>query len=335
MLRRGPGPGAPWGWATRSRRRQRCATRPAPAGKGPFEVLGRQPRVRHRRQLVGATLDVVPQRATGRRRRAVARHQPPRREPLARRLPVLGRPAPADLEQLGVGALGRRHQHVHLAPVQPRRAEERDVCVAAVLTQRRRQVPEVGHGISRPRHVPVGGEQRTTRRVGGLGDGGERRDHIDSQIVGVVTGKEAPQRRGGCRAPDLQHCGGGDPGPGVGDGPADPAGMEVVECGLDHPRAHRPERRGPAGEVPHPEPCETQVGGRLAALGGEVRHRVDRLEAVPQGAGQRGFHGTIMGRRPPGRGRIASAAVVATGGSRNRRPRASPWAWTPRCRYPT
>src|SRR5690606_12858025 len=57
----------------------------------------------------------------------------------------------------------------------------------------------------------------------------------------------------------------------------------------------------------HPGPDEAEAGGRLPALGGEVGDGVDRLQAVPERAGQRGVHRRIM----VGTGRASTAGQRA------------------------
>ena len=98
--------------------------------------------------------------------RPVGGQEPALAEAVARRLPVVLGPAPADQEQAGVEALARRQQHVDLATVEPGAGEEGDVTVAAVLAERRGRLPQGRDIVVGTAHVAVGGEERPSAGAG-------------------------------------------------------------------------------------------------------------------------------------------------------------------------
>src|SRR5689334_19874125 len=75
--------------------------------------------------------------------------------------------------------------------------------------------------------------------------------------------------------------------------------MEVEEGGVDHARSHRSHGRGAAGEVPHPEPPQTQLGVAVPALRGEVGDGVDGLECLPHHSRRCRVHAAIMPATSP------------------------------------
>ena len=125
----------------------------------------------------------------------------------------------------------------------------------------------------------------------------------------------------------AQRCGGrvdarrqhgrrvGEP-PGVGQRALGHPRLEPVERGGDDGCADRTHRRGPPGEVAHPEALQADVLRGLRRLVGEVDDGVDRLDHLPEaaggGTGDRGSSGHSLGRN--GRGpasRLHGAPALA------------------------
>ena len=103
----------------------------------------------------------------------------------------------------------------------------------------------------------------------------------------VGPGPQQPAQGGaGAREPGLEHLGRGREPPGVGDGPADHAGVEVVEGGHHHLGRDRAHGGGAGGEVAHPAAAQPGPAVGVAGLGVEVDGHVEGLKGPPHPPGR-------------------------------------------------
>ena len=263
------------------------AATPRASGSSPrdqlVDGLGRRRREEHAGRGVGGTLDQSAEIAPGIGRAAVPVDQAALAQPVGRGRPLVLGPSPAVAQELGGHAgLGRR-QHVRFTTVEPGAPQRGHVPVAAVLADGRAVLPDLGHRVVGPRHLAVGTVERAGRIVGGRRhDVAQRADDCAGDLVDRRA--HLPQRGHG-RPRSGAHQGlRSRERPRVGNRPLDHRGREVVEGVDHHVRPDRAQRRGAEAEVAHPEALHAARDGGGARLVGEVRHRVDGLDAHPQSA---------------------------------------------------
>ena len=231
-------------------------------------------------QLVGRLLNGPVQGRSGLGDRAVRCDQPSLSQP-PRRLPPL-RLAPASVVPQDVNGDGmpRRGQHVRLAPADAPGDQRGHVAVAAVLTQRRGGLPDLGQ-LEQPRAAgQLGCEAGPEDAVGprqdaaagdpvraGLTQMGQGPDRAAHGLRRAELGQRG-RRRGGPRQGELA---GIDHLPAAGHGRRHHVGMEVEEGARHRSGTDPAERRRPRREVAVPEPHQT-----LPRAGSDGRARRSR-----------------------------------------------------------